>query len=166
MQKSPNEMHRWGVILAGGDGTRLRALTRFVWGDDRPKQFCPLLGRRTLLAQTRLRTAASILPSRTVFALRRAHEHFYSGELKRVPPTQMVVQPGNRGTLPAILWTLLHVIQRDPHAAVAFFPSDHSYSNEEKFVEGVESAFDLTQINSRSVILLGATPTEPEVEYG
>ena len=166
MQRSPNEMHRWGVILAGGDGTRLRALTRFVWGDDRPKQFCPLLGRRTLLAQTRLRTAACVLPSRTVFALRRAHEPFYSTELKEVPPTQMVVQPSNRGTLPAILWTLLHVIQRDPHASVAFFPSDHSYSNEEKFVEGVESAFDLTEINSRSVILLGATPTQPEVEYG
>jgi mannose-1-phosphate guanylyltransferase len=78
----------------------------------------------------------------------------------------MVVQPSNRGTLPAILWSLLHVIQRDPHAAVAFFPSDHSYSNEEKFVEGVDSAFDLTEVNSRSVILLGATPKQPEVEYG
>ena len=33
-------------------------------------------------------------------------------------------------------------------------------------MEGVESAFDLTEINSRSVILLGATPTQPEVEYG
>jgi mannose-1-phosphate guanylyltransferase len=166
MQRSPNEIHRWGVILAGGDGTRLRALTRFVSGDDRPKQFCPLLGRRTLLAQTRLRIAACILPSRTVFALRKAHEPFYSRELEEVPPTQMVVQPSNRGTLPAILWSLLHVIQRDQHAAVAFFPSDHSYSNEEKFVDGVESAFDLTEVNSRSVILLGATPKQPEVEYG
>jgi mannose-1-phosphate guanylyltransferase len=166
MQRIPNEMHRWGVILAGGDGTRLRPLTRLVWGDDRPKQFCPLLGRRTLLAQTRLRIADCILPSRTVFALRRAHEPFYSRELEDVPPTQMVVQPSNRGTLTAILWSLLHVIQRDPHAAVAVFPSDHFYSNEEKLVEGVESAFDLTEINSRSVILLGATPTQPEVEYG
>jgi dTDP-glucose pyrophosphorylase len=29
---------RWGVILAGGDGMRLRALTRTLTGDDRPKQ--------------------------------------------------------------------------------------------------------------------------------
>jgi nucleotidyltransferase-like protein len=28
-----------GIILAGGDGTRLSALTRRLAGDDRPKQF-------------------------------------------------------------------------------------------------------------------------------
>jgi mannose-1-phosphate guanylyltransferase len=27
------------IILAGGDGTRLRDLTRRIAGDDRPKQF-------------------------------------------------------------------------------------------------------------------------------
>jgi mannose-1-phosphate guanylyltransferase len=166
MQRRPNEMHRWGVILAGGDGTRLKSLTRLVSGDDRPKQFCPLLGRRTLLAQTRRRIAACILPSRTVFALMRLHEPFYSKELENVPPTQMVVQSSNRGTLPAILWSLLRVIQLDRHASVAFFPSDHSYSNEEKFMYGVESAFDLSEVNTHSVILLGATSKEPEVEYG
>ena len=40
---------RWGVILAGGDGTRLQRLTRLICGDDRPKQFCPL-GRQRHLA--------------------------------------------------------------------------------------------------------------------
>jgi hypothetical protein len=33
------------LVLAGGDGRRLGELTRRVVGDDRPKQFCPLLGR-------------------------------------------------------------------------------------------------------------------------
>jgi Nucleotidyl transferase len=32
----------WAVILAGGDGVRLRPLSRLISGDDRPKQFCPL----------------------------------------------------------------------------------------------------------------------------
>lgn len=43
----------WAVILAGGDGTRLKALTRRISGDDRPKQFCRILGHETLLKQTR-----------------------------------------------------------------------------------------------------------------
>jgi len=34
---------RWAVILAGGDGTRLRSFTRHIAGDDRPKQFCPVI---------------------------------------------------------------------------------------------------------------------------
>jgi len=32
------------VILAGGDGERLRSVTPLVSGDDRPKQFCSLMG--------------------------------------------------------------------------------------------------------------------------
>lgn len=163
---SLNDRHRWGVILAGGDGTRLRALTRLVSGDDRPKQFSPLLGGRTLLAQTRLRIAERIDRERTLFLLTRTHESFYRKELEKVPPIRMVVQPGNRGTLPAILWSLLRIIRLDERAMVAFFPSDHHYSKEDEFMKGVASAFDLAETNAQSVILLGATATHPETGYG
>ena len=40
----PGKGERWGLILAGGDGTRLRTLTRRIAGDERPKQFCRILG--------------------------------------------------------------------------------------------------------------------------
>jgi mannose-1-phosphate guanylyltransferase len=40
-----------GIILVGGDGTRLSALTRRLAGDERPKQFCRLIGDETLLEQ-------------------------------------------------------------------------------------------------------------------
>ena len=39
----------WAVVLAGGEGVRLRPLVHRAFGDERPKQFCPLLGPRTLL---------------------------------------------------------------------------------------------------------------------
>lgn len=166
MHRNRNEKHRWGVILAGGDGTRLRSLTQILSDDGRPKQFCPLLGERTLLAQTRLRVETRFDPSRILFVLTRKHELFYTAELQKTPRIQMVVQPSNRGTLPAILWSLLRIIRLDSHASVAFFPSDHYYSQEEKFMDGVESAFDLAEANKDAVILLGATPKRPEVEYG
>lgn len=163
---SAPDNHRWGVILAGGDGTRLRSLTRLVSGDDRPKQFSPLMGGRTLLAQTRLRIANSIDRDRTLFVLTKAHEPFYQKELVKVPPARMIVQPSNRGTLPAILWTLLRVYRSDERALVSFFPSDHYYSKDEEFMTGVASAFDLADIAAQSVILLGAAATRPEIEYG
>ena len=43
----------WAVILAGGEGFRLRPLTRSISGDDRPKQFCAVVGTDTLLSDTR-----------------------------------------------------------------------------------------------------------------
>ena len=46
---------RVAVVLVGGDGSRLKPLTRAIAGDERPKQFCPILNDRTLLDETRRR---------------------------------------------------------------------------------------------------------------
>jgi hypothetical protein len=49
-QRNNNRLHttnRWAVILAGGDGTRLRSFTRAITGDERPKQFAPVIGGQT-----------------------------------------------------------------------------------------------------------------------
>ena len=158
--------HRWGVILAGGDGVRLRPLTRLACGDNRPKQFCPLLGGRTLLAQTQSRISKTVAPDRILFALTKKHEPFYSRALDEVPPVRKVVQPCNRGTLPAILWALLRVLRLDGQALVAFLPSDHHFSNESKFTSALDSAFDQTKANREFIILLGAAANRPETEYG
>jgi mannose-1-phosphate guanylyltransferase len=166
MQGSQTIEHRWGVILAGGEGARLRSLTRLASGDDRPKQFCRLLGGRSLLTRTRQRIARSISHDRTVFVLVSSHKAFYAEELEGLPAAQMVVQPSNRGTLPAILSSLLHTVRLDERAVVAFFPSDHHYSNEGNFMAGVELAFGAAEWNPESVVLLGAPATGPETDYG
>src|SRR6266852_5819652 len=113
MQRHTTRKHRWGVILAGGEGVRLRSLTRLVSHDGRPKQFCPLLGDKTLLAQTRTRIARSVSPRQSVFVVLRSHKPFYAQELRRIPSSRMVVQPSNRGTLPAILCSLLRILRLD-----------------------------------------------------
>src|SRR3970040_2406467 len=76
----------WAVILAGGDGTRLRPLTRLIVGDDRPKQFCTVLGRETLLGQTVRRVGTTITPARTLLVLTRTHRRYYSSLLPDLGP--------------------------------------------------------------------------------
>jgi mannose-1-phosphate guanylyltransferase len=158
--------HRWGVILAGGEGTRLRPLTQLICGDDRPKQFCPLFGGATLLDLTRRRAARSIRDDQILVVLTSAHEQFYIHDLAHVPVSRQVVQPSNRGTAPALLYSLLRVHRMDPTATVACLPSDHYYSDDGKFSEALDTAFDFAESNSPSVVLLGARPARPEVEYG
>lgn len=164
--RSSTARHRWGVILAGGDGTRLQPLTRLACGDNRPKQFCPLLGGKTLLAHTQQRIAKAIDPDHVLFVLTKKHEPFYKGALEGIPGFQKIVQPHNQGTLPAILWSLLHLFHADERALVAFFPSDHYFGNEGAFISTIERSFDCAEREPDSVILLGAGAERPETEYG
>src|SRR5579863_4260732 len=166
MRAGSGRNHRWGVILAGGDGVRLRPLTRFISGDDRPKQFCRLFGAKTLLGQTRSRIGSSISRDRTLVILTGSHERFYAGELGDAAVDRMVVQPENRGTLPAILCALLRVLQLDEDATVAFFPSDHHYADEKKLMAGIESAFAIAHTDPDAAILFGASARHAEVAYG
>ena len=77
--REPDRKERWALILAGGDGQRLRSLTRIIAGDERPKQFCRIVGRQTLLEVTQTRIAHTVPPNRTLVVLTRAHERYYGG---------------------------------------------------------------------------------------
>jgi len=156
---------RWGVILAGGDGTRLQKLTRHICGDDRPKQFCPLVGSDTLLEQTLTRAGRSMPREQILIPLTRSHRAFYLEE-RGILPSQRIVQPANKGTAPPILHSLLSIARIDDDAIVAILPCDHHYSEEQTFTDVLESAFDIAARHTESVVLLGAHPQGPEVEYG
>jgi len=157
----------WGIVLAGGDGTRLKALSRLLSGDDRPKQFCSLLGLDSLLSRTRARLAPVFSSDRTLFVVVKAHEPFYRPELAGLDQAQIVVQPGNRGTTAAIIYGLVRLTrlqQDDP--IVAFFPTDHDYVDEGRFSQAVKSAIDVAREHHRRLVLLGAEADNAEVEYG
>lgn len=163
---STNWGKEWAVILAGGDGTRLKSLTRKIAGDERPKQFCSVLGKKTLLEETRDRAGFELALQRTLYVVNRAHERYYGPILRNEPASNLVVQPSNRGTAPAILYSLLRIAAVDPNAVVAFLPSDHYISDNKKFMTYIRAALDTARRQSDLVVLLGLEPESPEVEYG
>lgn len=156
----------WGVILAGGDGVRLRRLTHLVAGDERPKQFATLLGDETLLERTRRRVRLLIDPERTSFILMRAHDRYWMPSLDGVPERALVVQPRHCGTAAAILYGVLRVAHAAPMGTVAVFPSDHWVSDDVVFMREVARACAAVERRRDVIVLLGATPDRPEIEYG
>jgi mannose-1-phosphate guanylyltransferase len=151
---------------SGGDGTRLRSLTRKLAGDDRPKQFCRLLGDRSLPADTRRRATRLIASDRLFTVVTRKHGHFYGPDLGDAASGTVVVQPENRGTAPAILYALLRLSIAAPGSPIAVLPSDHYVSDDDAFMARVEGALEAAQAWPEKVILLGIKPDRPETEYG
>ena len=158
--------HFWAVLLAGGNGSRLRDLTVRIAGDDRPKQFCPITGPESLLRQTRSRLDPLFGGDRQVFVVSRAHERYYSEELADAKDSLVIAQPMNRGTAVGIIVALVQVMQADSDAIVGFFPCDHHYSDDESFRSIVTAATAGVEQAPESLVIVGAEAGYAETEYG
>ncbi|HEY2797048.1 MAG TPA: sugar phosphate nucleotidyltransferase [Thermoanaerobaculia bacterium] len=156
----------WSVILAGGEGRRLRPLVERIHADGRPKQFAVLLGSRSLLRQTLDRIGLAIPPERTVVVATRAHRRFFGREFSGLGIARLLVQPVDRGTAAGILLPARWIAGRDPEATVAFFPSDHYIREDAAFMRRILQIAELADRHPRRVFLVGARPDSPETDYG
>jgi mannose-1-phosphate guanylyltransferase len=124
-----------------------------------------VFGDETLLEETRKRAERSISPEQILVPLTRSHQVFYLQE-PGIRPSQRIVQPANKGTALPISYSLLSIEQNDDEAIVAILPCDHHFSDEPAFTAALECAFDSAAQRPGSVVLLGASPRSPEVDYG
>ncbi|MGH7299583.1 MAG: sugar phosphate nucleotidyltransferase, partial [Candidatus Rokuibacteriota bacterium] len=158
---------QWAMVLAGGEGVRLRPLVQTALGEARPKQYVKLLGSRSLLRQTLDRVALGISAERTVVVTVRQHTAYIAEEFAgSSQPPYVLAQPEDRGTATGILYAAHWIAWRDPAATVAIFPSDHFILGEATFMAHVADVARSLERHPDRVVLLGAQPTSPEDEYG
>ena len=157
---------RWAVILAGGEGKRLRSYIHRIAGRECPKQYFPIVGTTTLLEQTLARVSLRLAPEHTLVVVNRAHQVFYSAISNTRPELELLIQPHCLGTAPGILYALLVIAKRSPNASVAIFPSDHYVGDDDRFMQYVDSAFGATLRHPDTPIVLGVAPFEAELGYG
>lgn len=156
----------WGVVLAGGDGTRLHSVTTALTGEPTPKQFCRLLGRMTLLDETLHRLTGIVDARRTALLVSSAHQRYYEPLRTTRPPGLLMEQPRNNGTALGITFALGRIRRTDRDAIVGFFPSDHHYADLGMFREATAAAYRVAAQNRDRLVLVGATPHSPEQDYG
>lgn len=159
---------RWGIVLAGGNGKRLRDLVYRKRADYLPKQYLNFIGKRSMLEHTLDRTKKLISAPNILTVI--ASEHLRFAEVRRQiaarPQERIIVQPENKDTGPGILLPLIHLHKRNPTAVVTIFPSDHFILEERLFMQHVEESFGIVESDGGRIVLLGMEPNQPDPEYG
>jgi mannose-1-phosphate guanylyltransferase len=158
----------WGVVLAGGEGRRLRSYVQQLRGEELPKQYVNFVGRRSMLEHTFHRAEKLIPAGRILTVVSRPHLAYAEArrQLAARPRETLIVQPANKETGPGILLPLIFIYKRYPEAIVAIFPSDHFILEEDRFMSHVRLAAQAVKQKPTRIVLLAIEPHEPETDYG
>ncbi len=162
----PGWRSRWAVVLSGGDGARPqnpldpRAATR------RPKQYCSLIGSRTMLQQTHDRAVSMVVPDQVVTVIGRNHRRFLAESITRPVPGAIIEQPADLGTAPGILLPAAFIAEIDPQATILILPSDHFIHPEKLFLRHVAQAFQFADAHPDRLVVVGVPADRPETGYG
>ncbi len=152
--------HRYGVIMAGGRGTRFWPKSR----RSSAKQVLRLFGERSLIQQTVDRLRAVIPPERIWVITNQFLQTEIRNQLPEVPKTQIIAEPAQRNTAPCIALAAHILSQMDPEAVMGVFPADHLILKEARFRKFVAAAFKAAA--RTGVVVLGIEPRWPETGYG
>jgi mannose-1-phosphate guanylyltransferase len=150
----------YGLILAGGRGTRFWPRSR----RSHAKQVLRFGGDRSLIQQT-VDRLKPILPPERIWIL--TNDHLRAEivrQLPEVPKAQILAEPAQRNTAPAI-GLAAHILQSiDANAVMGVFPADHMISKPAKYLSFVRPAFKAA--SAGKVVVLGIQPRWPETGYG
>ncbi len=156
----------WAVVLAGGDGTRLRELTTTADGEVIPKQFCSLQKETCLLEDAIERAQSVAMPQHVCSVVADQHRRWWGSALKSLSSRNIFVQPRNRGTAYGILLALLQIERRAPNSVVLLLPADHYLTDETLMARSLRTATNLAADNNGLIYLLGVEPDHADEELG
>jgi len=148
------------IILSGGQGVRLWPLSR----SNKPKQFIPLLNKKTLFEETIARCGdKEIFNAPTIICAQR-HRFIVRNILTSCAPqdTNIIMEPFGRDTAAAI--SIAALSANDPDDVILMLPSDHLIPDLEKFNETVRKSLPLAA--NGHIVALGIKPTSAHTGFG
>lgn len=155
-------MNVYGVIMAGGGGTRFWPLSR----QQEPKQLLNLSGKDRMINET-IDRIAPIAKRENIFIVTNQTQvpKMREAVQGRILPEHILSEPSARNTAACIGYAALEILKKYGDGIMCIFPSDHFIKNEAEFTrilrEAVHEAEETDQL-----ITLGITPTFPSTGYG
>lgn len=152
--------HRYGLIMAGGRGTRFWPKSR----KRNAKQVIRFFGERSLIQQT-VDRLKGVIPAENVWVV--TNEYLQAEirkQLPEVPKQQIIAEPSQRNTAPCIALAAKILAEIDSQAVMGVFPADHLIQKEARFRSFVKAAFKAAEANG--AVVLGIQPRWAETGYG
>src|SRR5678810_1133614 len=152
--------HHYGLILAGGRGTRFWPRSR----KRSAKQVLNVVGERSLIQSTVDRLKPLIAPER-LWVLTNDHlRDIIIKQLPEVPRNQILAEPMQRNTAPAIGLAAQILHGQDPDSIMGVFPADHVIGKPREYIRLLKAA--LKAARAGKIVVLGIQPRWPETGYG
>jgi len=153
---------RWAVVLAGGVGSRFWPLST----PSRPKQLLPLVGSKSLLADTLTRLAPLVPAERTLVLTNAGLVDAIARVAPALPRQNIIAEPRPAGTTAALAFAATEIVRRDGDGAVMIcVHADWSIADPETFRRRLSQAADLA-VRHAALVIVGIVPTRPDTGFG
>ena len=149
------------VILCGGTGSRLWPLSR----EGFPKQFWPLLSRRTMLQDTAARASGAGFAPPLVIS-NQAHRFLIAEQLSEAAneEARIVLEPVARNSAPPLAAAALLAHEANPQDVLWLMPADAAISDTVALHAALARAAEAARAGH--IVTFGMQPTAAETGYG
>ena len=152
----------YGIILAGGSGSRLWPLSRELY----PKQLLNLNSDKSLLQSTFERLEYCMDKHNIISIANTKHVSNVRMQLTNFLDNPVVLsEPVSKNTAPAIALAVKYIAQKHGEDEIIIVvPSDHLIENNTKFADTVKKGMELAK--EGYIVTFGIEPSYPETGYG
>lgn len=146
---------QYGMIMAGGSGTRLWPLSR----KKTPKQLLPLVRGQSLLRLSYERLRGMLPPERIYVCSKAEYAEGIYENLPEMPRENLLGEPEGRDTANAVGFGAAVLHKKDPDAVMAVVTADHVIEPVDKFQESIRLAFDVVAEQPDALVTFGIIPS-------
>lgn len=155
-------MNHYGIIMAGGGGTRFWPLSR----KERPKQLLNLSGKEIMVNETIDRIAPSVGDGNVFIVTNVTQAPLMKEETKsRISEEHILAEPAARNTSACIGYAAMEIVKKYGDGIMVILPSDHFIKNTEEYTRVVNAAI-LAAEETDMLVTIGIKPTFPATGYG